>query len=329
MKYRWMYLLLAAEAVLLIVLCLTGWTGSAMDAAAAMAFPYAALGALLRALSLSGAAGNTAAWALYLLLGLLPVAWLLIRCARRRAHAEDALLAVFSAVLFYALYLFINPAQLAARTAPDPGMYAEMQISMGGAALGCTLHALLLAYAVLRVMRFSGEKERGAYAAMRWLLYAVLAVLVFGVFGSGLSGLLRDVEALRAGNSALPASDLAVSMVFLAAQALVQALPLLLGIPIALQALRLIDAASAEPYSEATAAAAHRMGAYCRAAVTGVLLSQVALNLLQLMLADAVRSSSYTVSLPLAAILLMLSAALLARLIERGRRIKEDNDSII
>ena len=69
MKYRWTFLLLAAEAVLLTVLCLTGWAQAATGAAAVMTFPYAQIGALLRALSLSGAAGNAAAWALYLLLG--------------------------------------------------------------------------------------------------------------------------------------------------------------------------------------------------------------------------------------------------------------------
>lgn len=331
MKYRWTYLLLAAEAVLLTVLCLTGWAQAAMDAAAmnAAAFPYAQLGALLRALSLSGAAGNAAAWALYLLLGLLPTVWLLLRCIRRRAHAEDALLAVFSLVLLYALYLFVNPAELAARMTPDIGMRTELSLTVGGAALGCTLHALLIAYAALRLMRCSAEKERGMYPAMRWLLYAVLAMLVFGVFGSGLSGLLHSVAALREANTALPASKLTVSIGFLAAQALVQALPLLCGIPIAIQALRLIDAASVEPYSEATVAAAHRMGTYSRAAVVGVLLSQAALNLLQLALGGAVHASSYTVALPLTAILLMLAAMLLARFMERGKRIKEDNDSII
>ena len=95
------------------------------------------------------------------------------------------------------------------------------------------------------------------------------------------------------------------------------------------EALRLIDAVSEEPYSETTVAAAHRMGSYSRAAVVGVLLSQVALNLLQLALGGAVHASSYTVALPLTAILLMLSAMLLARFMERGKRIKEDNDSII
>ncbi len=329
MKYRWTFLLLAAEAVLLTVLCLTGWAQAATGAAAVMTFPYAQLGALLRALSLSGTAGNAAAWALYLLLGLLPVIWLLLRCIRRRAHAEDALLAVFSGVLLYALYLFVNPAELAARMTPDIKASAELSLAMGGAAPGCTLHALLIAYAVLRLMRYSAEKERGVYPAMRWLLYAVLAMLVFGVFGSGLSGLLHSVAALREANTALPASKLTVSIGFLAAQALVQALPLLCGIPVALQALRLIDAVSVEPYSEATVAAAHRMGTYSRAAVVGVLLSQVALNLLQLALGGAVHASSYTVALPLTAILLMLAAMLLARFMERGKRIKEDNDSII
>ena len=67
---------------------------------AAAAFPFEQIGAGLRALSLSGAAGNAVAVVLYAVLSLLPVAGMIVLGRRGRLRGEDALLAVLSLLLF-------------------------------------------------------------------------------------------------------------------------------------------------------------------------------------------------------------------------------------
>ena len=57
-----------------------------------IAFPYAQIGTALRALSLSGAAGNLIAWAILLLIACLPLSWLAFARVREKAcvHANSA-----------------------------------------------------------------------------------------------------------------------------------------------------------------------------------------------------------------------------------------------
>ena len=57
-----------------------------------IAFPYAQIGTALRALSLSGAAGNLIAWAILILIACLPLGWLAFVHAREKArvHANSA-----------------------------------------------------------------------------------------------------------------------------------------------------------------------------------------------------------------------------------------------
>ncbi len=57
-----------------------------------IAFPYAQIGTALRALSLSGAAGNLIAWAILILIACLPLGWLAFARAREKAcvHANSA-----------------------------------------------------------------------------------------------------------------------------------------------------------------------------------------------------------------------------------------------
>ena len=50
-----------------------------------IAFPYAQIGTALRALSLSGAAGNLIAWAILILIACLPLGWLAFARVREKA----------------------------------------------------------------------------------------------------------------------------------------------------------------------------------------------------------------------------------------------------
>lgn len=55
-----------------------------------VAFPYAQIGTALRALSLSGAAGNLIAWVILLLIACLPLGWLAFVRAREKARVRSA-----------------------------------------------------------------------------------------------------------------------------------------------------------------------------------------------------------------------------------------------
>jgi len=194
--------------------------------------PFSCIGNGLRALSLSGAAGDIAAWILYLLFCLAPLVPLLVRLCRGRAHAEDSLLVILSAVLFYVLYRFINPALIAER-------FGAFE-TVGRMALSGTVFSILLAYAVLRPLRACRDRRDRLFLLLSIVLVAVAVVLIIAVFAVSLSVLLSDLDALRAANTARSDRELRLGQAFLALQTIISAVPKLFGIAIVLAALRLI-----------------------------------------------------------------------------------------
>ena len=147
MKKHWFAGLLGLEAIACAAAALGGapwdWIG----------FPYVQLGQGLRALSLSGAGGNAAAWAAYVLVGLLPLGYLAAKGLRRGLKPEDGLLAGYSVLLVISLYGLINPGLLPSGEQQGlPGEWYGLMLA------GC-LHSMLLGYLVLRLLRGMGSEE--------------------------------------------------------------------------------------------------------------------------------------------------------------------------
>lgn len=111
MKRQFFPIVLWIEAVLLLLIVLLGGEATPWQAGL-LSLPFAQIGAGLRALSLSGAIGNSIAVVLYLLLSLVPVGILVWRSRCRRLVPEDSLLVGLSLFLFVMFYVMINPGEI-------------------------------------------------------------------------------------------------------------------------------------------------------------------------------------------------------------------------
>ena len=114
MKERRWIAAFAAEGVLCAGLTLL-LNGSAAADAGLMAFPFAQIGAGLRALSLMGGVRNVLAIMLYAAVSLLPAGLLAAVCRKRKPVGEDGLLLLMSVTLFGTLWAAVNLAWLAQR----------------------------------------------------------------------------------------------------------------------------------------------------------------------------------------------------------------------
>lgn len=314
MKKRVFYLLLGLEAVLCVGLCLSRSSGTGAFEAV-MAFPAAPIGLGLRALSLTGRVGAAAALALYAAVCLVPAAFLLREKSRRRLRGEDVLLGALTVWLVFALYLNANPAKLSALT-PAVGLdYGRLIV--GGA--GWTL---LVSWLVLRVLRraFDGGPEE-----LRRDLGALLALLCFvfvwGACGNLFGGLVSSYTALP--------GDAGPDRGMLILRFAVSALPLALDLLVTLSALSLLEAMSADPWSEATVARAGILARRCGVCLAAVVVANLAYYAANLLLAGALTDVSANVSAPLLSVCFVLAALLLARVVEENHRLKADSDSII
>ena len=325
MKKKFWICLLVAEAAACIAFCLlqSQFSGLFTDL---LAFPFQQLGLGLRALSLSGAAGNAVAIVLYLALSLSPAAALLAVKRRRPLHSEDALLGLLTALLFPVLYFAINPGlfSISAQTAAD----------FGTALLGGCAWSVLVAWAVLRLLRTlsgAGTERLQQYLSM---LLGVLAVyFVFAAFGACFAELLSNLNALHESNQGYEfwgnSGPMAMTEGFLVLQWTVSALPYLLDLAIIHAARLLLAELAADRYSEASVAAAERLATLCRKALVAVVLTNVGFNLLQIVFAGSLLVIDGFLYLPLFSVAFVLAALLLARFLAENRQLKQDNDLFI
>lgn len=310
---------LVLEAVVLLVLT---WVsgGEGGGSSGVLAAPFAQLGYGLRLLSLSGAAGNALAIVLYVLLCLVPAGALLVLRRKRPLAGEDSLLVLLTVVLFPVLYCMVNPGVL---PAPWGTLGTGCLELLGGA-----VYAILLAYAVLRLLRRFLAADGPALRRYGRLLWRVLAVIfVYLAFGSCFRELLSGWDQVLAGNqgneSVLTATGLLLVLRWLGA-----ALPYLLAAWVALTAWDL-TAALETGETQQILPTAERLSRRCAGSLAATVVVTVVLDLLQLWFLRVLYAVHISVYLPVLPLALVLGVLLLVQVIRENRRLQDDNDLFI
>lgn len=291
----------------------------------AISFPFVQAGDILRRLSLSGAAGNTAAVFLYAAIGLLPILCLLYRLYRKRAYWGDCLLGILSVLLFFGLYLYINPA-LFGKFMPMTGMAKGGRLTVSSC-----IWAALAGYMVLRVLHSfeSCERDEKKIRQLIFLLRCVGAILVFDLCFIGLGSGMEALAKLTQSNTGAAAEQLRTTGFVIVLRFFSDAAAAALELWMLFCGERLLEALAADRYSEEAGRRAHRLYGVCRITVYVNVLGCVCLNLLQMLLGKLLLSADYLVQVPLGRIVLTLAVMLAAGYLAEGRRLKQENDLFI
>lgn len=279
------------------------------------AIPFTLLGKGLRALSLSGSAGNIAAIVIYATICMLPLALVL----KKKKDREDWMLILGSAMLFYVLYLMINPGLM------PKGMSSDV----GSVIFSGTVYSIFISWGILKQLR-KGEnmKKDSGYNALRVLLGACAALYIVAGFGIGAGELKAEIEAVRAGNT-MPGQNLVDTYIFLFLIFAVQALEYTLDACLMIYGIALIKELELDPYSESSVTIAGALSKKTQVYLTTILLSNMALNVAQLLAASRLYNIDATVRIPVFSVALCLGCTALTRLIGQGKEIKEENDLYI
>lgn len=325
---------LFVEALCCAVWQLSGFSGR-LGISSFFAFPFEQIGDGLRTLSLSGTAGNVAAILLYILFCGCPMLVLLALHVKRKAHPEDGLLAGLSVLLFFAMYLMINPGLMT----DVMGGYMGAGDS-GKLTLGAVIYSVLAGYLVLHILRriFGADMEQ-MQKYFKLILYILGAVFVWAAFGVCLGELQSGLKALAESNTADSSSlfigmggagsSMSLSRAFLVIRYAVDALPYLLDTVIVLTGLDSLDALKADRYGEKTIGLAQKLSSRCGVMLAAVVLCNMGFNVLQLVFADKLLVIDGTVALPMITILFVLVVLFLARLLTENKELKEDNDLFV
>lgn len=273
-------------------------------------FPH--MGQWLRALSLSGSAGNAGAWGIVLLLSALPALGLLWRGRCK----WDWLLPLCSLEILAGLYFLVNPTLL--------GMPVDASSLWGITAAGGA-GATLAAWVVLRGLE---RLEAASHTLAKLLDGAGCLLLCLAVWyrAAGLYGTIRSVTA---GNTAVPSDQLFPTYASLTLLAVAGLIPQILSCLVLLWGGDLARAMEAAPFSGDTAALAENLSRRCAGTAALSVLVCVAGNAAQMLLFSSLRHISTTVSFPLETVLLAAALGLLCRYIQGAKAVNDDNESII
>lgn len=286
-------------------LALGRWGG--MRPADLAVFPLEPVARLLRALSLSGAAGNVLAWALYLLCGLWPLGWMALRFKKHRAEAEDGLLPLLTLLLLTALYQMINPGQL--RTLFGPAAV------LGKTLLGAAVWAVLCCYGTLRLTRAMTRRQvetlAGWMPALRWVLTAAVIAVSCGV---------RIPDWWRTLEESGIYTPLSLTAVLAPDVCTVMTLRALCD---------LLEVLGGGWYRSETLEAARRLSRVCCRCIAVTAVTQLCFSLMQVLCASVLGQVEITLELPLLQLVFLLVTLLFSRQLERGRQLQQDNDLFI
>lgn len=281
-----------------------------------MALPFTTAGTILRNLSLSGGMGNLAAIGLYGMLCIAPL--LLIR--KGDGWKVNGLLVLGSTVMFWVMWLMVNPGL----------MPATMRNDVGKAIYAGAIYSVMITWGVLKLMtKADMTVKSGIYSALR--LFLMICAGQFLFVGLGLSGgeFKGVMDALFEENTALSDSQLMPTLLFITLDFSLSLLENLMIAWILLLATRLLDALEADPYSELSQKMAGVVFSWCKKAIPLVAVANLILNLGQVLFASVLVHVNLQLRIPAVSLAVAFGMMALSRLIGEGKAIKDDNDLFI
>ena len=118
-----------------------------------MYLPFELIGKGLRFLSLSSAIGNVIAIIIYAAISMIPAIYVIYQRKRGRTHKEDILLVAFTGLLFYSMYMFINPG-LMYQKMPDIFSMDQSSLIVMKIIYAFIVYSVLIMWLIMKAIRF-------------------------------------------------------------------------------------------------------------------------------------------------------------------------------
>lgn len=286
-------------------------------------FPFEQIGVLLRILSLKGGIQNIFAIVFYTILSITPLMVFLQKLKKKSIKIEDYILMLLSFLLFYVLYMMVNPGLIPVQGALGMGSTIAKSLLCG------TVYSLIVTYLVLKAIRVFFESQTTTLYRFMILLLSITAILfTISIFGSGLNEAIAQIEAIRSANTGNE-SGLIHTYIFAIAKFILNSIPSVISILVIFKGIKLINEFFVDPYSETSTIASKNLSSVCKIGLIVTVCSNAAFNLLQLLFIKNLRSIDSLIQIPLFSIIFVLGALILSKMVMENKTLKDDNDSII
>lgn len=321
MKKKLLYILFGIEGFICIILALLSEADFQEIVFWLVKFPFSQIGDGLRALSLGGSFGNVIAFVLYLLLGLMPTGMLVLILVKKKFRIEELCLPLMSGLLFYIMYYMINPQLI-------PGLFVNQEFGvMGKIILGSTFYSVLIGYMIIKAVRRAKEGKAEVFTFLKVISLTIIFALVFRVCYLGVLETKSVIESME--NSDLIGISNGLSIFVSIVKALINHVPTVLNIVILFVSMELINDLKTDFYSQEVNKDAQRLSKICTMSVLAVVLSYMAVNLLQLSFMKVLLVSDYEVSIPVSSLAFASAMWLLANYFKKSSQLSDDNKLFI
>lgn len=144
-----------------------------------MYLPFELIGKGLRVLSLSSAIGNVIAIIIYAAISMIPAIYVIYQRKKGRTHKEDILLVAFTGLLFYSMYMFINPG-LMYQKMPDIFSMDQSSLIVMKIIYAFIVYSVLIMWLIMKAIRFLGDDSQKnwksrLYFGMKGLIVALVS----------------------------------------------------------------------------------------------------------------------------------------------------------
>lgn len=279
----------------------------------------AIIGDGLRSLSLSGGIGNLFAWAIVLLLSVLPIGYQVYRETTGRHMAIDWLLPIASIQILSFFFYLVNPTFLSHVTGLELlSLFPYLSL--------VTLLGTIITYILLRmILNIRTISRTQLLRTFRRLLYLSAILLIFLYTFSSFTALMAEIQVIQDGNT-YGSGRTVFTLCILSALNLI---PAILSALTLLWAHDFVDVLEGDPFGDESATLCQTIAVRCSYVAVLSLLISLGSNLFQLLQFSTLLDINISIQIPLMPLLLSVCLLVLCRYLQQGNALQNDNQSFI
>ncbi|MDF2800535.1 MAG: hypothetical protein K0S61_438 [Anaerocolumna sp.] len=314
------------EGIFCIVLAVTLFFAAGVDNGMyLLTLPFDIFGKVLRTLSLSSKVGNLAALLIFGVLSFIPSFYMSEKIKRSGFQKIDYLLPIISLYTIYFIYHVINP-NLLLNILPKQ-IADDNFIPVAKMALAIIYYSLWVSYVVLRLqMKLTLNNVDNKPVRINILLQKILIfaagvyIFIFSYFYT--FQILIDFKQIDNQFTRL-------NTVFLTLKYLLEGIPIVFTVLIFSAGILLLRVMLTDHLKDKEGYTVGYLGLVSRQCIIATVFSNISLNLIQLLLSNYIKNTSYNLNISLIPLIIAFSASILAEYFKEAKVIHEDNEMFI
>ena len=288
-----------------------------------MYLPFELIGKGLRFLSLSSVIGNVIAIIIYAAISLIPAIYVVYQRKTGTNRKEDILLIAFTGLLFYSLYMFINPGLMYQRMPEISSMDQTSLIAMK-IIYAFIIYSVVIMWLIMRAIRFLGDDSQKNWKSRLYFGMKALIVALASYY-TILITYAKTFELLHKGGNKLQNISSAQCV-----KSVLQLLPIVFTVLLFINIIHVVKAIE-DHKEEKQMMTVARLASVAKVTAVVTVISDFILNFYQFLLGATLQNVNVTFApdVSMEAVIIAFGALIFYEYFKRTKQLKEENDQFI